>query len=145
MAMLRLSGIMVTLALGASACGVGVEGDASSTLETQSAAVLSSTDPLVGVWCNASWNGCINIGTSGDGVLISGGDACWLVSDILFENLAPTSVPNQYRGNRNNYGTGSCGLPDDRLVTVTTATDVTGMSFIEISDDTGWSSAWHKQ
>ncbi|RKH27129.1 hypothetical protein D7Y13_20980 [Corallococcus praedator] len=128
--MKRQAALVSLFALVATACGEGME--ARSVLATQESAVLPSGDTLSGNWCQVGWPGCASIGSGGSGHMSSGGDGCWLVGDLVFSGLTPGATAGTYVGTRYMYGTGICGYPPPRSVTIT----MTGPdSFTEVAGD----------
>jgi hypothetical protein len=112
------------------AVGCGGPLDEQTDPATQQAALLSSTDPLVGTWCHTGWPGCFTIQTSGYAYMTNNGDGCWRSGDLKFAALTPGSTPGTYTGTRYMYGTGVCGNPPPRDTVIT----MTGLnSFTEVS------------
>ncbi|RKH53999.1 hypothetical protein D7X55_21540 [Corallococcus sp. AB049A] len=121
-----LSGLCLT------ACGGAM--DEQAELSAQKAAVLSSTDPLVGKWCHATWPGCFTINTSGSAFMSNNGDGCWLEGDEVFSGLAPGSTPGTYTGTRIHRGRGVCASPPPYPLPTSTTITMTGSnSFSEVS------------
>ncbi|RKH15577.1 hypothetical protein D7Y15_39450 [Corallococcus sp. AB030] len=114
------------------ACGGAM--DEQTDLSAQKAAVLSSTDPLVGKWCHASWPGCFTIDSSGSGIMSNNGDGCWRTSDVKFSGLTPGSTAGTYTGTRNHRGSGVCASPAPYPLPTPTTITMTGPdSFTEVS------------
>ena len=91
------------------ACG-GVE-EAPAQPMSQSDSALSSTDPLIGTWCQNGWPGCLTISANGTAVLVNRGDGCWIGGETVWVGLTAGSTPGTYTGTRYMYGSGYCIPP----------------------------------
>ena len=102
------------------ACG-GVE-EAPTQPMSQSDSALSSTDPLIGTWCQQGWPGCLTISAGGSAILVNYGDVCWVGGESVWSGLTAGSTPGTYTGTRYMYGGGYCDpkpAPQTGTITMT--------------------------
>lgn len=69
------------------------------------------------------------------------GDGCWLNGDLKFENITPTSTPDEYTATRHMYGSGFClvhASPETTIITLHHYTS--GDAFSEVSPS--FSASW---